>query len=120
MRSAAGLRLGIPPPWMPAGGAHSAQVALRAVTPVPEYVAEHAEEWLSGLLEWLRIPSQSGDPAHAPDVRRSAEWLATALRAAGFPTVEMWETGGHPAVFAEWPSHDADAPEVLVYGHHDV
>ena len=32
----------------------------------------------------------------------------------------MWETAGLPAVFAEWPSDDADAPTVLVYGHHDV
>ncbi|NHC45660.1 dipeptidase [Motilibacter aurantiacus] len=90
------------------------------MTTVPEYVATHADEWLVGLLDWLRIPSQSGDPGLAPQVRRSAEWLAGALRAAGFPTVEVWETGGHPAVYAEWVSADADAPQVLVYGHHDV
>jgi acetylornithine deacetylase/succinyl-diaminopimelate desuccinylase-like protein len=28
--------------------------------------------------------------------------------------------GGLPAVYAEWRSTDADAPTVLVYGHHDV
>jgi acetylornithine deacetylase/succinyl-diaminopimelate desuccinylase-like protein len=32
----------------------------------------------------------------------------------------VWEGAGLPAVFAEWPSADADAPTVLVYGHHDV
>ena len=34
----------------------------------------------------------------------------------------MWETpsGGLPAVFAEWPAADPEAPTVLVYGHHDV
>ena len=36
------------------------------------------------------------------------------------PTVEIWPTAGLPTVFAEWPSDDADAPVVLVYGHHDV
>jgi acetylornithine deacetylase/succinyl-diaminopimelate desuccinylase-like protein len=79
-----------------------------------------AEEFLTGLVQWLRVPSVSGDPAHAADVRRSAEHLASALRDAGFPTVEVWETPGHPAVFAEWRSDDPDAPTALVYGHHDV
>ena len=40
--------------------------------------------------------------------------------AAGFPSVEIWPTEGLPAVYAEWPSDDADAPTVVVYGHHDV
>jgi acetylornithine deacetylase/succinyl-diaminopimelate desuccinylase-like protein len=87
------------------------------------YLAENAKGYFDELVEWLRIPSISGDPAHAVDVRRSAEWFAAALRHAGFPTVEVWETGdgaGHSAVFAEWPSDDPDAPAVVVYGHHDV
>lgn len=90
---------------------------------VRTYVAAHAEEFLRNLQTWLRIPSISGDPKCAADVRRSAEWLVAALRATGFPAVEIWETGGgagHPAVFAEWPAHDPGAPTVVVYGHHDV
>jgi acetylornithine deacetylase/succinyl-diaminopimelate desuccinylase-like protein len=87
---------------------------------VRTHVADHAEEFVSRLVEWLRIPSISGDPANAPDVRRSAEWLAAELTAHGFPTVEVWETSGLPAVFAEWPSADGRAKTVLVYGHHDV
>lgn len=79
-----------------------------------------ADEMVRGLVEWLRIPSISGDPAHHDDVRRSAEHLAGALRDTGFPTVEVWPTAGLPAVFAEWPSDDLHAPTVLVYGHHDV
>ena len=77
------------------------------VTAVRDAVAAGAEEMVAGLVEWLRIPSVSGDPAHRDDVRRSAEHLAQALRDAGFPTVEVWETAGLPAVFAEWPSDDA-------------
>jgi acetylornithine deacetylase/succinyl-diaminopimelate desuccinylase-like protein len=87
------------------------------------YLADNAKGFFDDLIEWLRIPSISGDPAHKVDVRRSAEWFAAALRGAGFPTVEIWETGdgaGHPAVFAEWRSGDPDAPAVVVYGHHDV
>lgn len=85
-----------------------------------EYVAAHVDRLHADLDNWLRIPSVSADPARAGDVRRSAEWLAGAFRRTGFPTVEVWETGGAPAVFAEWPSADPGAPVVVVYGHHDV
>jgi acetylornithine deacetylase/succinyl-diaminopimelate desuccinylase-like protein len=76
-------------------------------------------------MQWLRIPSISADPARGADVRRSAEWLAEHLRATGFETAEIWETGapehpGLPAVFAQWTAADPAAPTVLIYGHHDV
>ncbi|MFI0353620.1 dipeptidase [Actinomadura sp. 9N407] len=87
---------------------------------VPEYVRVNRGRFFADLKEWLAIPSISGDPAHHGDVRRSAEWLAEYLRGMGFPTVEVWETAGLPAVFAEWPAADPDAPAVVVYGHHDV
>jgi acetylornithine deacetylase/succinyl-diaminopimelate desuccinylase-like protein len=84
------------------------------------YVQQHLDDLHADLDTWLRIPSIGADPAHAGDVRRSAEWLAEAFRRTGFPTVEVWETPGLPAVFAEWPSGDPAAPTVVVYGHHDV
>lgn len=87
---------------------------------VGAFVDTHAEEWLANLHEWLAIPSVSADPARADAVAASASWLAAALSAAGFPTVEVWPTPGHPAVFAHWPSSEEHAPRVLVYGHHDV
>ncbi|MEY9963208.1 acetylornithine deacetylase/succinyl-diaminopimelate desuccinylase-like protein [Streptacidiphilus sp. MAP12-16] len=89
---------------------------------VREFIAEHRPAFLDDLADWLRIPSVSADPGRAGEVRRSAEWLADKLRSTGFPVAEVWETenGGLPAVFAEWPSGDASAPTVLVYGHHDV
>ncbi|MFI0729544.1 dipeptidase [Streptomyces sp. NPDC021225] len=87
---------------------------------VRTYVEGNRAAFLDDLAEWLRIPSVSADPARADDVRRSAEWLAASLTATGFPVAETWPTAGAPAVFAEWPSGDPDAPTVLVYGHHDV
>ncbi|MFF5445132.1 dipeptidase [Streptomyces sp. NPDC012888] len=87
---------------------------------VRTYIADHRAAFLDDLAEWLRIPSVSAQPEHADDVRRSADWLADTLRRTGFPTAEVWPTKGAPAVFAEWPSGDPDAPTVLVYGHHDV
>lgn len=85
-----------------------------------DYVEAHRDLLHADLDAWLRIPSISADPAHAPDVRTSAEWLAAAFRRDGFPTVQIWDTPGAPAVFAEWPAAEPDAPTVLVYGHHDV
>jgi acetylornithine deacetylase/succinyl-diaminopimelate desuccinylase-like protein len=89
------------------------------------YIEAHAHDFFSGLKQWLAIPSISADPGHHPDVRASADWLAARLRTAGFPQVEVWETGtvespGLPAVFACWPAADPAAPTVCVYGHHDV
>jgi acetylornithine deacetylase/succinyl-diaminopimelate desuccinylase-like protein len=88
---------------------------------VRAYVQEHAEEFVAQLSEWLRIPSVWADPERAGDVKRSAEWIADAARAAGFPNVEIWPASdGAPTVFAEWRSDNPGAPTVVVYGHHDV
>jgi acetylornithine deacetylase/succinyl-diaminopimelate desuccinylase-like protein len=84
------------------------------------FVTDHAAELHADLLTWLKIPSISADPERAADVRRNAEWLVEALRRTGFPTVEIWETAGAPAVFAEWPSAEPAAKTVVLYGHHDV
>ena len=90
--------------------------------PPPRQPAEFLDRaaLLADLDPWLRIPSISADPDHAGDVRSSAEWLADRARQAGFPQVEIWETEGHPAVYAHWPAERDGAPVVVVYGHHDV
>lgn len=86
-----------------------------------DYVTEHRDDLLADLDQWLRIPGISAQPERHGDVRRSAEWFADAARRTGFPTVEILDDGAWlPAVYAEWPSADADAPTVLVYAHHDV
>ena len=89
-------------------------------SPERDFVTAHLDDLHADLDAWLRIPSISADPAHAPHVAASAEWLAAALRDVGFPVVEVWETAGAPAVYAEWPSADPGAPVALVYGPHDV
>lgn len=83
------------------------------------HLAASAAERITDLQAFLRIPSISALPDHAPNVRRAAEWLAAALIAAGLEHVEVSETGGHPIVYADW-LHADGAPTVLVYGHYDV
>ena len=83
------------------------------------YLEAGQERTLSQLLDFLRIPSVSADPAHAGDVRSAALWVADRLRDAGLAGVELLETGGHPAVYGEWLGAPG-RPTVLVYGHYDV
>ncbi|MFN8471136.1 MAG: dipeptidase [Anaerolineae bacterium] len=85
-----------------------------------EYSRAHADSFQSELLEMLRIPSLSGDPAHADDVRRMAEWLAAHLRGLGLDNVAVMPTAGHPVVYGEYQGAGPDKPTVLVYGHYDV
>lgn len=86
-----------------------------------EAVTAGSAAWLELLSRWVEIPSVSADPDRADDVAASANFLADAMRAAGFPTVEVLDSGPYrPAVYAHWPSGEADAVRVIVYGHHDV
>ena len=68
----------------------------------------------------LRIPSLSGDPAHAGDIKRMAEWLAEHMAGLGIANAEVLPTEGHPVVYGEWLEAGPDKPTVLVYGHYDV
>jgi acetylornithine deacetylase/succinyl-diaminopimelate desuccinylase-like protein len=84
-----------------------------------KYALSNHEAFITQLEDFLRIPSVSTDPAHAPDVRAAADWLVSHFQKMGFETVESFETEGHPIVYAEMLV-DESLPTVLVYGHYDV
>lgn len=86
---------------------------------VEGWLEAHEGRALEILRAFCRIPSVSTDPAFAPHIRTAAAFVADRLTEAGFPRVEQVETGGHPAVLAEWCTVPG-APTVLVYGHYDV
>ncbi len=71
--------------------------------------------YLGELAEFIAVPSVSRD-ADRETMLAAATWLAGQLSFAGGRVVE---TGGHPAVRAEWLGA-AGAPTILVYGHYDV
>ena len=85
-----------------------------------DYARANSDRFLQELFEMLRIPSLSGDPAHAGDIRRMAEWLAAHMTGLGLGNVQVMPTAGHPVVYGEWLDAGADRPTVLVYGHYDV
>jgi acetylornithine deacetylase/succinyl-diaminopimelate desuccinylase-like protein len=84
-----------------------------------EFIAANYPRFLGELFDFLRIPSISARTEHNDDCRRAANWFADRTRAIGLAT-EVMETGGHPAVIAEWRGAPRGAPTVLVYGHYDV
>ncbi|MEN9363263.1 MAG: hypothetical protein RI903_571, partial [Bacteroidota bacterium] len=83
------------------------------------FISAHQDRFLAELLDFLRIPSISADPAYAGSVRNAAEWLAAKLSEAGLDQVRLEETAGFPIVYGE-KMVDPSAPTILVYGHYDV
>jgi len=83
------------------------------------FINENKERFLEELLDLLRVPSISADPAYSGDVRKTAEVVANRLTEAGADNVEICETEGYPIVYGD-KIIDADLPTVLVYGHYDV
>jgi acetylornithine deacetylase/succinyl-diaminopimelate desuccinylase-like protein len=83
------------------------------------YIKQNKERFLNELLDLLKIPSISADPAYSKDVHSTAEKVAEYLRSAGADVVEICQTAGYPIVYGE-KNMDPSLPTVLVYGHYDV
>ena len=86
---------------------------------VLEHLKSQHDRILSELIEFAAIPSVSTDPAHAADMAAAAQWVATALAAAGPLAVRTIPTAGNPVVYGEWLGAPGKMT-VLVYGHYDV
>ncbi|MDQ2089128.1 M20/M25/M40 family metallo-hydrolase [Marimonas arenosa] len=68
------------------------------------------------LLDLLRIPSISTDPAYTADCDRAADWLVRDLQSLGVEASKR-DTAGHPMVVGHV---EGDGPHLLFYGHYDV
>ena len=86
---------------------------------IRKYVEINKDRFIQELIDLLKIPSVSADPAFKADVRKTSEAVKIALEKAGCEKVEICETAGHPIVYGE-KIVDEDLPTVLVYGHYDV
>lgn len=86
---------------------------------VQDYIQSNKDRFLDELLDLLRIPSVSADPAYDEDVKKTADQVALSLKEAGADNVTIYPTAGHPIVYAE-KLVSKDLPTVLVYGHYDV
>ena len=71
------------------------------------------------FFHFLRFKSISSEPEYKNDLLACADWLKKHLKDAGLD-VQVWETTGHPVIFASWLHAGPDKPTILLYGHYDV
>jgi len=83
------------------------------------YIENNKDRFIKELVELLKIPSISADPAFTQDVLNTSEAVKISLEKAGCDKVEICETPGYPIVYGE-KIIDPNLPTVLVYGHYDV
>lgn len=73
---------------------------------------------LNKFFEFLSIQSISSEPKYKDEVRKASHWVMDYLKSIRFK-VDLWETKGHPVVFAE-RIVDPKQPTLLIYNHYDV
>ena len=86
---------------------------------IKEYVEKNKDRFVSELVELLKIPSISADPAYKKDILKTADAVKKRMEEAGCDIVEICKTPGNPIVYGE-KIIDKNSPTVLVYGHYDV
>ncbi|PLX15222.1 MAG: dipeptidase [Salinivirgaceae bacterium] len=84
-----------------------------------QYVEENKQRFLDELFELIRIPSISSLSEHKDDMYKVAELWKKYLEEAGVDKAQIYDTKGHPILYAE-KIIDTAKPTVLVYGHMDV
>lgn len=83
------------------------------------YARGNRRRFLAELKDFVRIPSISAQPRHAPAVQQCAERLAAHLREIGLDQVQVIPTTKHPIVHGQY-LRAPGRPTMLVYGHYDV
>ncbi len=83
------------------------------------HIDANKDKSVERLLEFLRLPTISTDPARKADTRKGAEWVHKVFTGCGIKA-EIVETAGHPAVIADSGPSSNGGPTVLLYGHYDV
>jgi acetylornithine deacetylase/succinyl-diaminopimelate desuccinylase-like protein len=86
---------------------------------IKSYVLQNKDRFIQELIELLKMPSVSADPAYSQDVIETSEAVKVSLEKAGCDFVEICETDGYPIVYGE-KMIDPALPTLLIYGHYDV
>jgi acetylornithine deacetylase/succinyl-diaminopimelate desuccinylase-like protein len=84
------------------------------------YIDENNVRFINELIEFLKIPSVSNNAENKSDIENCAKWLKNHIESIGFEKVDIYNTPGHPIVYAEYLDAGKNKPTVLIYGHYDV
>ena len=68
---------------------------------INNYINKHKDRFINELIELLKIPSISADPAYKKDVLNCTDAVAKAMTDAGADNIEICETEGYPVVYGE-------------------
>ena len=68
---------------------------------INNYINENKDRFINELIELLKIPSISADPAYKKDVLDCADAVEKAMKDAGADNIEICETKGYPVVYGE-------------------
>jgi acetylornithine deacetylase/succinyl-diaminopimelate desuccinylase-like protein len=85
---------------------------------VLDYIEMHKKDFVNQLVELLRFPSVSADPAYRQDVGNCARHVKGKFEKLGLKA-ELVETAGNPIVYAEYIKPE-NRRTLLIYGHYDV
>ena len=95
------------------------QVAALEIEKLKEVFHQNKKQILSDYIDFLKFPSISSEPSHRLDLLNCANWVIDYLKKIGF-VVEIWETSGHPTIFATYQKVQDSQPTLLIYNHYDV
>lgn len=88
------------------------------LAPVLDRIDADLDAATTRLIDLLRIPSISTDPAYKGDCARAADWLVADLASLGIAARAI-ATPGHPMVMGKYEGPEA-TPHLVFYGHYDV
>jgi len=89
------------------------------LTDLKENFTQNKTQILEDFFTFLRFPSISSEPEYQEDVLDCVSWLRQYIEKIGF-TTELWETEGHPILYASNLQAGPAKPTLLIYNHYDV
>jgi len=89
------------------------------VKEILNFIDSNVDSYIEELKDFLKIQSISTLPENKTDMQTAAQFVADKIKQAGIEKVTIYQTEGHPIVYAEWMGAPGK-PTVLIYGHYDV
>lgn len=94
-------------------------MSTHALQELKKLYAQFKDETIENYFTFLKFESISTEEQFTPNLLACSKWLATYLKEIGLD-VDIWQTSGHPVVFASYTKAGKEAPTLLIYNHYDV